>query len=85
MEKDLPADEDGEKHTIYYCDPVKAIESLWQDPTLAEDFCYKPQKIYSDSTKSQRIYNEMWTGDWWHNVQVSLNQRFLSLISDITI
>jgi hypothetical protein len=36
----------------------------------AEHVVYRPKKIFSDASKSKRIYNEMWTGDWWNTVQV---------------
>ena len=39
---------------------------------FANDIVYRPKKIFTDSSKTTRIYNEMWTGDWWHSVQVSL-------------
>lgn len=31
---------------------------------------FAPSKVYSDNTKSNRIYTEMWTGRWWHVQQV---------------
>lgn len=56
--------------TIRYRDPIEAIRSLWGDPGLAKDFVYAPQKIFADDTKQTRIFNEMWTGKWWHVLQV---------------
>lgn len=66
--KDRPED----TFTIRYRDPIEAIKSLWADPGLADDFTYAPQKVYSDDSKEKRIYNEMWTGKWWHVLQVRL-------------
>ena len=63
---DLP----DQKFTIRYRDPVKAIQSLWSDPSNSEHFVYAPEKVYTDNTKASRIFSEMWTGKWWHAVQV---------------
>lgn len=59
-------DQPEDTFTIRYRDPIEAIRSLWGDPGLSKDFVYAPQKIFSDESKSKRIYNEMWTGKWWH-------------------
>ncbi|KAJ8507713.1 hypothetical protein ONZ45_g9944 [Pleurotus djamor] len=66
---ELTFEDSSDVHFIWYRDPLEALRSLWQDPTLAEDFTYQPCKVYNDK---HRVYNEMWTGDWWHNVQAKL-------------
>ncbi|PPQ84929.1 hypothetical protein CVT24_000245 [Panaeolus cyanescens] len=30
---------------------------------------FKPTKVYTDKSKKQRIYSEMWTGRWWEFLQ----------------
>src|SRR5882724_12608725 len=32
---------------------------------------FAPEKAYEDSDGKNRIFDEMWTGDWWWNLQVS--------------
>jgi len=59
------------KHIVHYRDPCDAVKSLLGNPTHAKDIVYRPRKIFTDSSRTCRIYNEMWTGDWWHTVQVS--------------
>lgn len=66
--KDGPDD----KHVIHYRDPLEAVRTLLGNPAHASDIVYKPQRIFSDASKSTRIYNEMWTGEWWNSIQVSL-------------
>ena len=61
-----------EKHTIRYRNVVEAIECLWGDPALSKYMVYAPKKIFSDANQDNRIYNEMWTGSWWHVIQVSI-------------
>ncbi|KAG1845829.1 hypothetical protein F4604DRAFT_1595367 [Suillus subluteus] len=59
-----------DKHTIYYRNPCDVMQSLLGNPAFTNDIVYRPKKIFTDSSKNTRIYNEMWTGDWWHSVQV---------------
>lgn len=63
-------DNPSEKLTIRHRCPLEAIKNLWKDSENAEDLVYAPKKIFSDETMSKRIYNEMWTGQWWHALQV---------------
>jgi hypothetical protein len=64
--EDRPEDE----YTIYYRNPIDAMRSLLGNPAHAKDIVYRPKKIFRDKEKSVRIYNEMWTGKWWHAIQV---------------
>lgn len=64
--RDLP----GETFTIHHRDPIEAIKGLWQDPNLSPHMVFAPSKVYTDATKLDRIYSEMWTGQWWHVLQV---------------
>jgi hypothetical protein len=66
--KDRPND----KFTVHFRDPVEAIRSLWRDPDLSPHMVYAPSKIYADAKKDNRIYTEMWTGQWWHILQVGI-------------
>lgn len=68
--KTLRFQDSPEEHTIRYRDVIKAVECLWGDPALAKHMVYRPKKIFTDNTKATRIYSEMWTGVWWHAVQV---------------
>ncbi|KAG2073090.1 hypothetical protein BDR04DRAFT_1011809 [Suillus decipiens] len=57
---------------IYYRNPCDIMQSLLGNPAFANDIVYRPKKIFTDSSKSTRICNEMWTGDLWHSVQDKL-------------
>ncbi|KAH9994364.1 hypothetical protein BJV74DRAFT_877671 [Russula compacta] len=69
------SDRPSEKHTIRYCNVVDAIKCLWGDPALSKHMVYAPKKIFSDATKVNRIYSEMWTGSWWHVIQKRLHDK----------
>ncbi|KAG0702907.1 hypothetical protein DFH29DRAFT_982183 [Suillus ampliporus] len=62
-------DAPDDKHLIQYCDPLEAIKTLLGNPAHTDHTVYKPYKIFSDHSKTNHIYNEMWTGKWWHSVQ----------------
>jgi len=53
------------------------MTSLLGNPVHAKDIVYHPKKIFRDKEKSARIYNEMWTGKWWHAIQVCFFPLFL--------
>ena len=53
------------------------------NPAHAKDIVYRPKKVFTDSMKTLRIYNEMWTGEWWNTVQVSVFWSFLIYTSDL--
>ncbi|KAJ7097473.1 hypothetical protein C8R44DRAFT_643642 [Mycena epipterygia] len=67
-------DHPHEKYLIRYRDPLTAIHTLLGNPAHAKDIVYVP-KVFSDSERDNRIYNEMWTGKWWAGVQVGLMFR----------
>lgn len=62
--------------TIRYRDPIAAIKSLWMDTQLSPEMVFAGCKIFSDSTRKNRIFSEMWTGKWWHVLQVRVNSHF---------
>ncbi|EIW76990.1 hypothetical protein CONPUDRAFT_62545, partial [Coniophora puteana RWD-64-598 SS2] len=42
------------------------------NPTFREMMQYAPEKVYEDMEGECRVYDEMWTGDWWWNLQKTL-------------
>lgn len=52
---------------------MEAVRSLLGDPALASDIVYKPRKVFTNGDKTDRIYTEVWTGQWWHVVQVCIS------------
>ena len=60
------------RHIVHHRDVLEGIKSLWGDPNLSKHLVYAPKRIFSHKGSRNRIYNEMWTGRWWHAVQVRL-------------
>ncbi|KAH9913048.1 uncharacterized protein B0H18DRAFT_888958 [Fomitopsis serialis] len=64
-------DRPNEEHLVQYRDIIEAIRTLLGNPEHADRIVYRPRRIFSDASRTNRIYNEMWSGRWWHAVQVS--------------
>lgn len=69
-------DEDGklltEEGELWYRDPVECIAELISNPSFNNSIAYHPERVYANKAGTNRIYDEMWTADWWWDIQVSL-------------
>ena len=52
-------------------DPVECIRELIGNPLFSKDMRYAPERVYVDSEGRIRIYDEMWTANWWWDLQVN--------------
>ncbi|EGO04440.1 hypothetical protein SERLA73DRAFT_148950 [Serpula lacrymans var. lacrymans S7.3] len=71
------------KHMVYHRDFIEAIKSLLGNPAHAKVIVYRPKRIFTNASKSHRIYNEMWARDWWNTAQaggMNLNVSPLHMI-----
>jgi Plavaka transposase len=56
---------------LYYRNPIDAVQSLLDRPSLADHLEYIPRKLWTKSDdEEERIYNEILTGDWAWETQV---------------
>ena len=42
------------------------------NPAFKGKQCYTPHKVYKNDNGTNREYGEMWTTDWWWNLQVAM-------------
>ena len=56
---------------LWRWDPVECVNELMGNPAFKEYISYVPERVYTDDTGQDRIYDEMWTADWWWETQVS--------------
>jgi hypothetical protein len=61
---------DGEPLEFYSRDVIESIRCLYSDPRFAQHLVFAPERHYTSNECTTRIYNEMYTGDWWWKVQV---------------
>ena len=60
--------------TLYYRDGLDCFKFLLANPLLAEYVDFSPRHEYVGEDKSERLYNEMMTGDRAWTLQVYLFQ-----------
>lgn len=73
-------DEDGKPLTedleLWLRNPVDCVAELIGNPVFKDHISYAPEKVFADRLGRIRRYDEMWTGDWWWDVQVRVSQKF---------
>jgi Plavaka transposase len=63
--------------TLFFRDPMKAIESLLQRPTFKDSLDFVPRRVWSDPQdpddpeRRERNYQEIFSGEWAWRTQVS--------------
>ncbi|KIK17767.1 hypothetical protein PISMIDRAFT_110783, partial [Pisolithus microcarpus 441] len=72
---DREQDEDhttmGEEVELWLRDPVACIRELMGNPAFDGEIAYTPENVYTDLHGTTQWYDEMWTGNWWWETQVS--------------
>ncbi|TCD59805.1 hypothetical protein EIP91_011412 [Steccherinum ochraceum] len=53
-------------------DPVECIRELIGNPAFRDVMKYAPEKVFTDSEKTSRRFDEMSSGNWWWNIQEKL-------------
>lgn len=61
-----------EELELWRRDPVECVKDLISNPAFRDHMSYVPEEVYSDSEGNTRVYDEMWTGEWWWKTQVSV-------------
>jgi Plavaka transposase len=70
--------EDGEplpteKLELWRRDPVDCVRELLGNPGLKNYMKYAPEQVYEDLEGNTRIFDEMWTANWWWDTQVNIS------------
>ncbi|KAF8579899.1 hypothetical protein K439DRAFT_1648365 [Ramaria rubella] len=61
-----------EELELFHQDPVECVRELISNLAFREMLHYAPEHHFEDEQHSEQIYNEMWTADWWWNLQQTL-------------
>ncbi|KAG1763516.1 hypothetical protein EDD22DRAFT_846347 [Suillus occidentalis] len=59
---------------LWMRDPVECICELMANPEFGHMVSYVPERVFSDAEGKSRWYDEMWTDDWWWEMQGRLPQ-----------
>jgi len=62
----------SEELELWRRDPVDCVAQLLGDPAFKDVMSYVPERVFQDKAASVRVFDEMWTADWWWNTQVSV-------------
>ncbi|KAJ7225087.1 Zn-finger domain-containing protein [Mycena rebaudengoi] len=67
-ENDQPMSEELE---LWMRNPVECIKELMSNPAFRNHMAYAPERVYSNrqGNEESRIFDEMWTADWWWKLQ----------------
>jgi hypothetical protein len=67
-------DEDGnpmqEQLELWHRDPIECVEGLIGNPAYQKFISYVPEHVYVDCEGKVRVFDELWTADWWWDTQV---------------
>jgi Plavaka transposase len=55
---------------LYYRDPLEAIKWLLSRPAFKEAMEFAPKHVWENSKREQRLYTDIFTGEWAHKMQV---------------
>ncbi|KAG9309129.1 hypothetical protein JVU11DRAFT_10835, partial [Chiua virens] len=54
---------------LWICNPLTCVQELIGNPVFKEDIAYALEKVYTDIEGKSCHYDEMWTSDWWWEMQ----------------
>ena len=60
-----------EELELWYRNPVECVCELMGNPVFRDVMKYAPEKLFNDAEQKSERINEMWTGQWWWELQVS--------------
>ncbi|KAI0055661.1 hypothetical protein BV25DRAFT_1815297 [Artomyces pyxidatus] len=66
---------DGEKYEVYFRDILACVRSLYGNPEFSPFMTYAPERHFCDEEKTNRVFDEMHTGDWWWKLQTVLEGK----------
>jgi hypothetical protein len=60
---------------LWMRNPVECIKELISNPAFREHMAYAPERVYGakDGREESRIFDEMWTAEWWWKLQVRID------------
>ena len=76
--------DDGERMSedleLWMRNPVKCVKELVGNLAFKKSMSFVPEHVYEDENMTNRIFDKMWTVDWWWKTQVSVRNFSLNFI-----
>ncbi|KAI0055816.1 hypothetical protein BV25DRAFT_1815106, partial [Artomyces pyxidatus] len=60
---------DGETYEVYFRDVMECIRSLYGNLEFSKFMAYAPEQHFADEEMTNRVYDEMHSGNWWWRMQ----------------
>jgi hypothetical protein len=57
---------------VYIRDIIEVIRELMGNTRFKAHMRYAPERHWTSRARRKRVFGEMWTGDWWWQMQVSI-------------
>ena len=57
---------------LWMRDPVECVKELIGNPAFKTLMLLVLEHVFADENGTNRIFDEMWTADWWRKTQVSV-------------
>jgi len=61
-----------EEVDLWYRNPEECVRELIGNPSFRSVLRYAPEKLFADKELTEEIINEIWTAEWWWDLQVCL-------------
>ncbi|KAK6983973.1 hypothetical protein R3P38DRAFT_3456241 [Favolaschia claudopus] len=58
-----------EELELWRRDPVECIRELMGNPAFKKHMAYAPERVYANKRGTNRVWDEMWTANWWWKLQ----------------
>lgn len=68
----VSGDQDNEILDLWKRDIIEMIRSLLTDARFIPHMRFAPERQYDSNSKQNRVYGEMWSAEWWWQMQVSV-------------
>lgn len=59
-----------EEIELWRRNPVECIRELIGNPAFKDHLAYLPERVFGNIEETNRLYDEMWTAEWWWKIQV---------------
>jgi hypothetical protein len=60
-----------ERLELWRRDPVECVRELLGNPAFRNVLKYAPERHFMDEEGKNRMFDEMWTANWWWDTQVN--------------
>ena len=67
----------NDKFELFMRDPIECIKELWANPAYLDHLTFAPEHRFADKRKTERVYDELMSGDWCWQKQVCVFIFFL--------